>query len=54
MKEREFDTEWLSGYGTELEEAWRELEDDYSSNAPCDTSGMCVGTSCSHYYECHK
>lgn len=27
--------------------------DDYSSNAPCDTYGMCAGTSCSHYYQCH-
>lgn len=54
MKEREFDTEWLSGYGPELEEAWAELEDDYSSNAPCDTYGMCAGSSCKHYYECHK
>ena len=49
------DMSWLSEYGPELNDAWDEYyEDDYSSNAPCDTSGMCAGTSCSHYYECHK
>ena len=35
------------------EEEW-DYGEDYSSNAPCDTYGMCAGTSCSHYYECHK
>lgn len=29
------------------------LEDDYTSNAPCDFSGICAGTSCSHFFECH-
>ena len=27
-------------------------EDDYSSNAPCDTSGFCAGSSCPYYGTC--
>ena len=31
-----------------------ELVDDgeFESNAPCDTYGMCAGSSCSHYFSC--
>jgi len=28
------------------------IEDDYTGNMPCDTYGMCAGSSCSHYYQC--
>ncbi len=44
---------WLFGKKDPEEEEW-DYDDDYSSNAPCDTYGMCAGTSCSHYYECHR
>lgn len=33
------------------EEMW-DYEDDYTGNMPCDTYGMCAGSSCSHYYQC--
>lgn len=37
------------------EDNWEDYyEDDYSSNMPCDTYGMCAGTSCSNYYKCHN
>lgn len=26
----------------------------YESNMPCDTYGMCAGSSCSRFYECHS
>ncbi len=29
-----------------------EIEDDYSSNMPCDNTGFCAGTSCSQYFKC--
>lgn len=39
----------------EIEEVIEEyLEDDYGSNCPCDTYGMCAGTSCSQYWVCHS
>lgn len=28
------------------------FEDDYASNAPCDFSGYCSGTSCPHFFKC--
>jgi len=31
---------------------YAELEADYASNAPCDCSGYCVGTTCPHYWRC--
>jgi hypothetical protein len=34
------------------EEMWDYDDADYSSNMPCDTYGMCAGSSCSHYYQC--
>lgn len=27
-------------------------EEDYSGNMPCDTYGMCPGTSCPNYFKC--
>lgn len=30
------------------------FEDDYSSNMPCDNSGVCAGTSCTNWIHCHK
>lgn len=45
--------DWMYGKKDVDDEMW-DYEDDYSSNAPCDTYGMCAGTSCSHYYECHR
>ena len=42
------------GIKEELEERWdyEEVNDNYSSNAPCDTSGFCAGPSCSQFYQC--
>ena len=37
---------WHS-FGFEDEEV-----DDYASNMPCDTYGLCAGSSCSNYYKC--
>ena len=39
----------------ELEFRWDcvEVEDDYASNAPCDTTGICAGRSCSQFYSCN-
>lgn len=28
-------------------------EDDADGNMPCDTYGMCAGTSCKQYFSCH-
>lgn len=28
-------------------------DEDYASNAPCDLTGFCAGTSCSRYWECN-
>lgn len=28
------------------------IEDDYASNAPCDNSGFCAGSSCKYFYQC--
>lgn len=28
------------------------LEEDYASNAPCDFSGYCVGSSCPDFFKC--
>ena len=47
---------------------WAAMEDDYmnsddyeedepyeeTGNAPCDDSGFCAGSSCKHFYQCHK
>lgn len=35
---------------------WDEQDDEYgySGNMPCDTWGMCAGTSCSHYWQCNQ
>jgi len=35
------------------DDEWYEVDDDYASNCPCDTYGMCGGTSCPRYFECH-
>lgn len=36
------------------EEDYFEGEDwGYESNAPCDTYGMCAGTSCPNFWKCH-
>lgn len=36
------------------EEDYFEGEDwGYESNAPCDTYGMCAGTSCPNFFKCH-
>lgn len=30
------------------------FEDEYASNAPCDNTGICIGTSCPYYFtNCH-
>lgn len=29
-----------------------DLEDDYASNAPCDFSGYCAGSSCPYFFKC--
>lgn len=31
---------------------WGEFEEDYASNAPCDFSGICIGTSCPYWGTC--
>jgi hypothetical protein len=28
------------------------LEEDYASNAPCDFSGYCTGSSCPYFFKC--
>lgn len=28
------------------------LEEDYASNAPCDFSGYCAGSSCPYFFKC--
>lgn len=30
-----------------------EIFSGYADNMPCDTSGFCVGTSCSNYFKCN-
>jgi hypothetical protein len=45
---------WIKQNTEEDEEEWYDVDDDYYSNAPCDTYGMCAGISCSHYYDCHR
>lgn len=30
-----------------------DYEDGYASNMPCDTYGMCGGTSCPNFWKCH-
>lgn len=29
-----------------------DIEDGYASNAPCDFSGYCAGTSCPYFFKC--
>lgn len=36
----------------EEEEDWPYTDEDYLSNAPCDFSGYCAGTSCPYYWKC--
>lgn len=43
---------------TEDDIDWESMDDYYSANTtytgnmPCDTYGMCAGSSCSQYYQC--
>lgn len=34
-------------------EDFEEIEDGYAGNMPCDTYGMCGGTSCPNFFKCH-
>lgn len=36
----------------EEEEDWPYTDEDYLSNAPCDFSGYCAGTSCPNFWKC--
>ena len=38
----------------EEEEEERFVDDGYSKNAPCDNSGMCVGSSCPYFWQCQN
>jgi len=38
--------------GTEPEEEYYNLDEEYSENMPCDNSGYCIGYSCSNYAKC--
>lgn len=31
-----------------------EEADDYSQNAPCDNSGICVGSNCPYFWQCNN
>ena len=34
-------------------EDFEEIEDGYAGNMPCDTYGLCGGTSCPNFFKCH-
>ena len=36
----------------EIDEDWPYTDEDYSSNAPCDFSGFCAGSSCPNFFKC--
>lgn len=36
----------------EIDEDWPYTDEDYASNAPCDFSGYCAGTSCPNFFKC--
>lgn len=39
----------------EIEEGiWDDDDYGYSYNCPCDTYGMCGGTSCPQFWQCHS
>ncbi len=44
--------EAVHDYDEELYEAYDDLVEEYASNCPCDTFGMCAGASCACYFEC--
>lgn len=42
----------LDAYAKAHSEPVDEYEEDYASNAPCDFSGCCVGSSCPYWGTC--
>ena len=42
----------ISAPAPDNEDEWYE-DDDWASNYPCDTYGMCAGTSCPNYWKCN-
>ena len=35
----------------EIDEDWPYTDEDYASNAPCDFSGFCTGSSCPYFFQ---